>query len=226
MNKKNIHCARIVREERRKIDIFGKLLGYGIAIAILIFIFLCIIAYMLGIVTLIIQFLKRYGWIIAILLLVGLFFGEKEQHNWSRSNLQYPDSEFQLSNVSINDINSIEGQAYLEQFMQEYVDSLIRAINSNDYSIVEPYIKTGSALEQAQRKLVHHLFENDVTEEMNYVDLREVIQIEENTYEVASFESIYVTNSTSTKLTEYLWKYNLEVIDGQLKLTDIQKYSK
>lgn len=206
------------------VDIFGKLLGYGLAIAILIFIVLCVVAYVLGIVTKIIQFLKRYGWIIAILIVVGLFFGEKEQHNWSRSDFQYPDSELQLSNISTNNINSIEGQAYLEQFMQGYVDSLIRAINSNDYSIVKPYIKSGSALEQAQRKLVNHLFKNDVTEEKNYVDVRGVVQIADNTYEVASFESIYVTNSTSTKLTEYSWKYNLEVIDGQLKLTDIQKY--
>lgn len=150
-------------------------------------------------------------------------FGEKEV-DWG-TFLHRDDTKSQISVFdSSTNQNLLTDKEAMEQFMQDYSESMVAAINSNDYSIVEPYIKTGSTLEHAQKKLITHLASKNITEEVNVIELQDTKQISETLYHVISFESIYVISPTSTKLTEYTWVYELEVDNGQAQLTDIKQY--
>lgn len=201
-----------------------ELVGSGIGIIIVLLIIFFIIAMVFGIIKLILELLLRYGWILIVLFLIGWFYNDGEKPNFF-NNIGSKINFLQSDDYSVGDVDLTEQQDVVQQFMQNYSAAMVDAINNNDYSIVKSFIKADSPLEQAQRKLIGHLDASNVTEEVNYIEVQDIIKLDANTYRVLSFESIYVTNSTSTKLSEYIWAYELEVINQQPYLKSIQEFN-
>lgn len=112
----------------------------------------------------------------------------------------------------------------LENFMNEYCSAMVLAINNNDYSIVEPYIKSGSPLEASQRKLIESLNEKGISEEFVSLNLIDVDYDEDTNYlylYVEEKENIYYSNG-EVKAGSYNWKYYLDGNGEYLELTDIE----
>jgi hypothetical protein len=64
---------------------------------------------------------------------------------------------------------------FWEGVLDGYCDSLCRAINAGDYSIVSPFIKSGSPLDSMQRSLVSNLYSKGTTESFEWVTVNKVV---------------------------------------------------
>lgn len=141
--------------------------------------------------------------------------------DWYTVNHQF--SEQSLSAVEIANIQLIKNReenytfsvapsidtSDITFFMEQYVGNMVEAINNRDYTTVANFIQPGSPLEQAQHKLITNLHVKDITERVNYIDVRNISQVSSTSYDITLFESIYVIRPDRTHLTEYLWTYRL-----------------
>ncbi|WP_062049654.1 hypothetical protein [Bacillus sp. JCM 19034] len=106
--------------------------------------------------------------------------------------------------------------------MLSYIDSLVDAINYNNYSEVAPYILDNSPLEDMQIGLINRLTENGTTEEV--ID-REVVSIEEsgNNWLVKTNETIKIIyKSGKEEVSDYTWTYTVEKVEGNYYVSNIE----
>lgn len=115
----------------------------------------------------------------------------------------------------------------LMNLMYAYAHSLVDAINTGDFSLVEEYLLEGSSLYYSQKALVNNLFSYGTTEKIESIE-----KIEENwespdkcfvsTREVATISYKSGKEETNT----YFWTYTVVRKDGKYYLSDIKKYEK
>ncbi len=114
-------------------------------------------------------------------------------------------------------------EAYIEQQVTEYGHRMVDAINAQDFSIVSPYLLPGSSLHVKQRDFIAYLGRLGITEEVNDYVVTDVVPIDDQTYEVTTFESIYVYNSGKTELSEYSWIYTVQKNGQEWQLSEIRE---
>nr|WP_289037179.1 zinc-ribbon domain-containing protein [uncultured Allobacillus sp.] len=104
----------------------------------------------------------------------------------------------------------------------EYVEHLVEAINAGDYSLVSPYILSGSSLESDQQSLVKRLYEAGTTEELKSF---EVLSVEESGdgWKAKSREEITINyESGESETNTYEWTYTVVEKDGEYFLSKIE----
>ncbi|MEF3331029.1 zinc ribbon domain-containing protein [Oceanobacillus oncorhynchi] len=111
----------------------------------------------------------------------------------------------------------------IEAVVENYVDNLIWAINTGDYSIVEDYIATGSELDTMQQDLVERLYDSGLTQEIVSMSVEDVEEIDSETWEVTTSETIelmYASDETETE--DYQWTYTVELTADGYQLTNLE----
>jgi hypothetical protein len=106
-----------------------------------------------------------------------------------------------------------------------YGNSLIEAINNGDFSIVESYLLPHSNLYLSQVKLVDDLYNKGIIEHLYTFNIELVRRIDENKYEVQTFEEIGIEDGKKEDVEEFQWVYTVENVNGQYLLSDIKKAS-
>src|SRR5690606_19329500 len=101
-------------------------------------------------------------------------------------NLGYSDS--------LESIDSI-----IDEHMLSYCRSLANAVNNNDFKIVEPYLLKGSPLYNTQKNLVKNLNEKGIREELLYYDLLNIEKINDDTYEVTTYEAFNIISNNNVE---------------------------
>jgi hypothetical protein len=117
------------------------------------------------------------------------------------------------------DINSV-----MTSLINSYGNAMCSAINAGNYSIVSPYIETGSALESMQRSLVSNLYSQGITEnfEWGVVD-NAVLSNGGTTCTLTVRESETVMGTSSGTYTDsFTWTYTAHKQNGVWKLTNLQ----
>lgn len=110
-----------------------------------------------------------------------------------------------------------------------YKKSIIMAINSNQFSIVEKYLVFGSDLYYSQKDLVAKLYAKRIQEKL--IDFKvEAIKTSSkaNGYEVYVSEKVGVKHPGKTDFTvsEYHWVYTVVLSRGKYTLSDIAKWDR
>ncbi|GAA4067523.1 TcaA NTF2-like domain-containing protein [Amphibacillus indicireducens] len=143
-----------------------------------------------------------------------------------RSNyrsLDYSGDSIQLGTVKERVESSQDENELIASVTVNYIDYMVEAINAGDYSLVEPYIKSGSLLEDMQIGLVERLVEAGTTQEVIY---REVIDIEQDGDQWFAYtdETIKINfESGDQESRDYNWKYTVVKDGNNFKLTNIER---
>ena len=130
-----------------------------------------------------------------------------------------------ISTSDTNFTNSADVPEDMVEFTKGYLNGLVNAINTNDFSLVEPYLLKGSELHEAQKGLVTHLSEKGIKEEIVSVDIID-FRADGGKVIVSTNEEIKIINSDGTSETKnYSWAYNgaLEPESQEMKFEAIVK---
>ena len=110
-----------------------------------------------------------------------------------------------------------------QNLIYNYCYNLVSAINNYDFSIVSPYIYSGSSLYTKQQALIESCKNQGITQSFDYVNLNSLTKINDTKWEakVTEQETIYYADET-TKVKTFNWTYTIEYINGQFFMTGIK----
>lgn len=138
-----------------------------------------------------------------------------------KSNISDNESS-QTAAVGVKD----EGQQIVE-LIDNYEVKLVEAINSNDFSIVEPYLLEGSPLYKGQKKLVRDLFKKGVKEKHISHDYGYTYIISEDSREVEVIERIKIMYpNKKVNIKDFQWIYSVKIENQSIKLSNIRRWLK
>lgn len=122
------------------------------------------------------------------------------------------------------DLLDIENEA--KKLMKNYEEGLIKAINQNDFSQVEPYLAPNSSLYQSQKKLVSDLFSQGIKEKLvSYETGRFYTKSDPNTFKLEVVEKVEINYPQKGKVTkDFQWFYTVNLSNNQVKLSDLEKW--
>ena len=112
----------------------------------------------------------------------------------------------------------------IKYLVANYIESLVEAINYNEFSIVENTMVRGSNLHSMQRNLVRDLNDKGISEEvMDYKILDISNGSKPGEYKVKTNEQIKIYKADGTsKVGDYNWTYTVMYDENQVGLTDIK----
>lgn len=110
-----------------------------------------------------------------------------------------------------------------QSIIYNYAYQLTRAINSNDFNLVAPYIYSSSPLYTQQINLINSCVSQGITEQFNGVTLNSLTKINDTKWEakVTESETVYYADG-SQKPKTFQWTYTIEYISGQFYLTGLR----
>lgn len=112
----------------------------------------------------------------------------------------------------------------LPEFIMDYENNMVSAINNKDFDFVKPCLLEGSPLYESQKGLVKNLNEKGITEELLYYEILDVGEIVNNSLEVKVYEKHNVISPDgSEKVTEYVWIYTVVFENNNLWLSNIRE---
>ena len=97
----------------------------------------------------------------------------------------------------------------IEQTVVNYGNTLREAINSGDFSLVQPYLSPNSNLYLIQLELVDDLFNNGTLETVYAFEMVSVNEISSIVYEVETFEEVEIDQSGVINLKQFKWIYTV-----------------
>jgi hypothetical protein len=113
------------------------------------------------------------------------------------------------------------------KLVEEYETTLIKAINNNDFSIVEKQLTPGSNLYKAQQDLVANLSKRGIQEKLIDYQVEKIETSDQaNVYKVYVFEKIGVKRPGKLEFTasDYRWVYTVVLDNGKYTLSEISKW--
>ncbi|TBL71226.1 TcaA NTF2-like domain-containing protein [Paenibacillus thalictri] len=116
---------------------------------------------------------------------------------------------------------------YLELLIQNYEQTLIDAINNNDFSLVEPSLISESNLYNSQKQLISNLNVKKIKEELIEYTIKDIkIDKKSNEYQIYVEEKISITypNRTDSETKEFKWVYTAVLDKGVVGLKDVNEW--
>ena len=117
----------------------------------------------------------------------------------------------QISSVNAEKVSDIDFQPIVEEY---YVAS-VSSLNSNDFSIVEPYLTTSGSRYQEQKDYLDYLVSKSITEEFISVEVEKVEEVNENTVKITSMDAFTIINSSGASDKKYRSVTVLKKVDEQ-----------
>jgi hypothetical protein len=118
-------------------------------------------------------------------------------------------------------------EAAILKLIEDYENALIKAINSNDFSIVEKHLTPGSNLYKAQKELVANLYKKGIQEKLIDHKVEKIeTTAQANVYKVYVFEKIGIKQPGKPEFTasEFRWAYTVVSDNGKYTLSEIDKW--
>jgi len=113
------------------------------------------------------------------------------------------------------------------KLIKDYENTLIKAINNNDFSIVEKQLTPGSNLYKAQKDLVANLSKKGIQEKLVDYKVEKIETSDQaNAYKVYVFEKIGIKRPGKLEFTasEFRWVYTVVLDNGKYTLSEISKW--
>lgn len=114
----------------------------------------------------------------------------------------------------------------IKALMEGYEVNLVKAINENDFSLVEPYLLEESPLYLSQKELVANLSERGILEEYHSHEVGYVYPEDDESYRVEVVETIKISYPEQGEvIKDFQWIYTVKNHNDTMKLSDIQEWS-
>lgn len=147
------------------------------------------------------------------------------QTTWVKEPETAPESD-EAEETFETEVSSEEGDIpdYISELMDGYLYGLVDAVNARDFSLVEPYLISGSELYQAQEDLVKKAEEDGFTE--TFIDYKITdLYVEGGTAEIETWEKVEITYEDGTsEVKEFNWIYEADSHETpEMRLSSIKK---
>ncbi len=108
-----------------------------------------------------------------------------------------------------------------EIILVEYIEDLVMAINSRDFSVVESHL--AGQLYNDQKKLVQTCIDQGISQGFDSLTVKSITKISDTKWkiDVTEAETLYYADGASEKKS-FDWTYTLEYIDSEYLLTKIE----
>lgn len=110
-----------------------------------------------------------------------------------------------------------------KEYMEQYLTAMTKAINNNDFSSVERYLKLDSTAYTEQKDYItNYCQENKITEEIESVDILKIEVINKYTVVVDTYETYNITSpKKGNRTTSFNTQYTIENINGNWEISKI-----
>jgi len=117
-------------------------------------------------------------------------------------------------------------KAQIDKLINQYEISLIKAINTNKFSLVANTLTPGSPLYQSQKQLVANLYRKRIQEDLNGYHVKKIRMVAPGSYKVYVYERVGIKYPNQKEFVEkeYYWAYTVVGKGDQLTLSDIEKW--
>ncbi|MGC5323879.1 XAC2610-related protein [Brevibacillus sp. SYSU BS000544] len=113
----------------------------------------------------------------------------------------------------------------ISKLIRDYQHNLIKAIDTNTFSYVEPYLLPGSSLYNSQKELVENLYSRKVKESFVSTEIFGYY-IDKNRFKVEVSETIEVFYpKRGPSINEYPWYYTVEKANGKYYLSTLEEWT-
>jgi hypothetical protein len=122
--------------------------------------------------------------------------------------------------------NPLALKAQIDKLIHQYEISLVKAINTNNFSLVAKTLTPGSPLYQSQKQLVTNLYRKRIQEDLNDYQVKKIRMVAPGSYKVYVYERVGIKYPNQKEFVEkeYYWAYTVVGKGDQLTLSDIEKW--
>lgn len=122
--------------------------------------------------------------------------------------------------------NPLALKAQIDELIHQYEISLVKAINTNNFSLVAKTLTPGSPLYQSQKQLVANLYRKRIQEDLNRYQVKKIRMVAPGNYKVYVYERVGIKYPDQKEFVEkqYYWAYTVVEKGDQLTLSDIEKW--
>lgn len=133
--------------------------------------------------------------------------------------------EVVLSDLTQPTNSSEDESSKIVDLMKNYEELLPKAINANDFSLVESCLLKESSLYESQNKLVANLFAQGIKERVVSHDIVRIEFEGKDQYKVLTVESIAINYpQKGEEIKEFHWIYTANKVDNNIKLSNIEEW--
>ncbi len=111
--------------------------------------------------------------------------------------------------------------ADFEIFMATYNEKSVQALNTNDFSVVEPMIASNGPRLNEQRDYLHYIASKGITEEILSTNVESVSKTGDSTWKVVTIEEFNIHKKDSSSTKKFRTKNVIKRIDGQFQLYEL-----
>ncbi|SHK44705.1 TcaA NTF2-like domain-containing protein [Tepidibacter formicigenes] len=150
---------------------------------------------------------------------------KKEVYNISSNTKNKENSNVYSKEDNIDEKNTELTNTYIQNnitdLIKDYENAMVESINTNDFSIVEPYLISNSNLYNLQKALVSNLYKRGIKEKLLDVQV-ENTEFINGVYNVYVYEKFNITyGKKGSKVKEFNYIYEVKENNGKLGLSDI-----
>jgi len=139
-----------------------------------------------------------------------------QQKNKETSN----DRNSKAINAQSNNGNVKADTYYVEYSINNYLYQMVRAINSYNFSMVEPYLITGGQLYNAQKKLITDLNKQNIKERLLEYKITSMEPISDG-YRVKTYEKYLIDYNGNEKSKDFKSTYIIRYVNGTWGVSDM-----
>ncbi|WP_078543665.1 TcaA NTF2-like domain-containing protein [Litchfieldia alkalitelluris] len=123
-----------------------------------------------------------------------------------------------ISYITVKEVatseNEVDDMEPLEEFMDQYLQNVIKSIESYDFSIVEPFLLPKSAIYKEQKDYLNYLSEKQIQEELLSHRVIDAIVLEKDQIWIRTIEFYNITyGDGSVKRKDFVSEYLITVVD-------------
>lgn len=106
-------------------------------------------------------------------------------------------------------------------FIKDYTEASVKAINQTDFFYVENYIEEDSPRYDEARDYIDYLDSKNITEELLSVEIESIDPLDDSTWEVTLLESFTIISEDSTSDKDFRTKVVVKDINGQFYVHEL-----
>ena len=156
----------------------------------------------------------------------AFFIREKEMTVLDMQSGKITHKKFIFQDDITGKISPLAFKTEIGKLIHQYEISLVKAINTNNFSLVAKTLTPGSPLYQSQKQLVANLYRKRIQEDLNDYQVKKIRMVAPGSYKVYVYERVGIKYPNQKEFVEkkYYWAYTVVEKGDQLTLSDIEKW--
>lgn len=151
---------------------------------------------------------------------VELYATTKYKEDTSKSNVEKVNGSYDIELIFDESI-AFDIEEAMNTFFQGYENDFIEAVNSGDFSIIEPYLSTRGSLYNDHKNYIPYIYEKGIREKLYSFEITNIEELSEGQYEVKIDQKIGIINNGEEEVKDYKYTYIVEISNNDIYIVEL-----